>query len=126
VREHWDGRQPLTSTQLRDNWRSYVQGRWGYYQHCEDRTPIYRKEGWVRRHMRKCYWQRWHNSAGRANKLRELGAGPEHQRTATNARGAWRMAASPAMHKALDKETLRKLEHKVPSDMDTLTQILLN
>ncbi len=44
VRELWNARQPLTSEQLRDQWRSYVNGWWGYYRRCEWRRDIYRKE----------------------------------------------------------------------------------
>ncbi len=65
VRELWNARQPLTSEQLRDQWRSYVNGWWGYYRRCEWRRDIYRKEPWIRRHIRKCFWQRWHKSKGR-------------------------------------------------------------
>ena len=32
VRDLWLGRQSLTSNELRDRWRSFIQGWWGYYQ----------------------------------------------------------------------------------------------
>ncbi len=69
VRELWNARQPLTSEQLRDQWRSYVNGWWSYYRRCEWRRDIYRKEPWIRRHIRKCFWQRWHKSKGRESAL---------------------------------------------------------
>ncbi len=56
VRELWNARQPLTSEQLRDQWRSYVNGWWGYYRRCE--------------------WRRWHKSKGRESALRRLGPAP--------------------------------------------------
>jgi RNA-directed DNA polymerase len=65
VRELWNGRQPLTSNQLRDQWRSYVQGWWSYFRLAEDARPVLRKERWIRRHIRKCFWQRWHSPSGR-------------------------------------------------------------
>ncbi len=76
MRELWNARQPLTSEQLRDQWRSYVNGWWGYYRRCEWRRDIYRKEPWIRRHIRKCFWQRWHKSKGRESALRRLGLPP--------------------------------------------------
>jgi hypothetical protein len=33
-------------------------------------------EGWIRRHMRKYFWQRWHNKRGRMNALKRLKANP--------------------------------------------------
>jgi hypothetical protein len=117
VREHWDARQPLTSNQLRDNWRKYVQGWWGYYRHCEKQTPIKRKEGWIRRHMRKCYWQRWHNTKGRKNKIRKLGGSEELIRMGASSKGAWRVAKSSVRHKTLSNRVLGRTGHVVPTDL---------
>jgi len=44
----------------------------GLIQPRRPRREIYRQEGWVRRHMRKYFWQRWHNRKGRFNALRRL------------------------------------------------------
>ncbi len=73
VRELLRGRQSKTSKQLRDAGRSYLRGWWGYFQLAEDRQPIFRLEGWIRRHMRKLFWLRWDNRRGRERKLRSLG-----------------------------------------------------
>src|SRR5450432_2097246 len=73
VRELWRGNQSRTSEELRDTWRSYMRGWWEYYQLAEDRASIYRLEGWIRRHIRKCFWLRWHSTKGRERKLRGLG-----------------------------------------------------
>ncbi len=62
VRQKWDARQSLTSEELRDRWRGYIQGWWGYYRHSEWRRDIFEQERWIRRHIRKCFWQRWHGS----------------------------------------------------------------
>ena len=48
VRELWRSRQSRTSNHLRDAWRSFIRGWWGYFQLAEDRQPIYRLEGWIR------------------------------------------------------------------------------
>ena len=66
VRQMWDARQSRTSNQLRDGWQRYVRGWWGYFSLAEERQPIWRLEGWVRRHIRKCFWLRWHSRAGNA------------------------------------------------------------
>src|SRR5665647_1343051 len=65
VREKWDGRRSGTSTQLRDDWNRYVRGWWGYFQLAEVRRLIREREKWVRRHIRKCFWLRWHGRKGR-------------------------------------------------------------
>ncbi len=117
VRELWNARQPLTSEQLRDQWRSYVNGWWGYYRRCEWRRDIYRKEPWIRRHIRKCFWQRWHKSKGRESALRRLGLPPSRAIVGRSSRGAWRMAGNPVMHEALNNRTLRRYGFLMPSDL---------
>src|SRR4051812_20305084 len=54
-------------------WRQYVRGWWGYYRLAENRRPIFKLEGWIRRHIRSCFWLRWHKPVGRERKLRRLG-----------------------------------------------------
>jgi hypothetical protein len=73
VRERGRGNQSRTSTELRDLWQSYIRGGWGYFPLAEDRDSIFRLEGWIRRHTRKCFWLRWHDAAGREHALRRLG-----------------------------------------------------
>ena len=73
VREMWDGRRSRTSNQLRDDWNRYVRGWWGYFRLAEARKPVRELERWVRRHIRKCFWLRWHDRRGRRRKLRRLG-----------------------------------------------------
>ncbi len=73
VRELWDARRSRSSKQLRDDWNRYVRGWWGYFRLVEARTRIRDLESWVRRHIRKCFWLRWHDTRGRLRKLRQLG-----------------------------------------------------
>lgn len=126
VRQMWDARQSLSSTELRDQWKQYVTGWWGYYQHAEDHRPVYRKEGWIRRHIRKCHWQRWHNTRGRQRALRRLGLPESRVKTAASSRGAWRMAASPTMHEAMSNQQLRKYGYMMPSDLARQTELESN
>ena len=122
VREHWEGRQSLTSTELRDRWQSYIRGWWGYFQLAEDRRPILRLEGWIRRHIRKCFWQRWHSRRGRERKLRALGVTGRLLQAASSVRGAWRIAAAQAMQRALNNAALRQSGFLMPSDLAAMSR----
>ena len=117
VREMWDGSQSRSSAELRDAWKRYVQGWWGYYGHAEDRRPIFRLEGWIRRHIRKCFWLRWHNGDGRENALRRLGITGYLLKVARSSRGAWAMATNGAIQKALSNAVLRRYGFLMPSDL---------
>jgi group II intron reverse transcriptase/maturase len=117
VREMWDGRRSRTSKQLRDEWRQYVRGWWEYFQLAESRGPIYELEGWVRRHMRKCFWLRWHGVAGRLRRLRHLGLRGKALGVATSRRGAWGVAKQPELHQALNNAVLRRNGFLLPSDL---------
>ena len=55
VREMWRANRSRTSNQLRDEWKRYVQGWWGYFRLAEARRPVFQLEGWIRRHIRKCF-----------------------------------------------------------------------
>ena len=58
VREMWCSCQSLSSDKLRDRWRAYIRGWWAYYGLDEERHNIFDLEGWIRRHIRGCFWQR--------------------------------------------------------------------
>lgn len=118
VREHFADRNSVTSVELRDRWMSYVRGWWGYYRISEDHRPIKRWEGWTRRHIRKCFWQRWHSAEGRYRNLTRLDVGPKLARMAYSSRGAWRIAGGMAMQLALSNKTLRHYRFLVPTDLD--------
>ena len=117
VREMWRSCQSKTSEQLRDNWQRYVRGWWGYYRLAEQRRPIFDLEGWIRRHIRKCFWLRWHDARGRENTLRRLGVHPRLLRTVRTSRGAWFMAATSTVHAGLKTATLRRHGFWMPSDL---------
>ena len=117
VREMWDGRRSRTSNQLRDEWSRYVRGWWGYYRLAEARNPVLALEKWVRRHIRKCFWLRWHGRRGRLRRLRQLGVAGRSLGVAVSSRGAWRVAAQPELHAALSKSVLRRYGFLMPSDL---------
>ena len=117
VRELWSARRSRTSTQLRDEWNRYVRGWWEYYQLATVRRPIRDLEGWVRRHIRKCFWLRWHGTRGRLRNLRRLGLRGRSLGVATNSRGAWRIAAQPELQQALNNSVLSRHGFLFPSDL---------
>jgi RNA-directed DNA polymerase len=117
VREMWRGNQSRTSEQLRDDWASYVRGWWGYFQLAEARKPIFRLEGWIRRHIRKCFWIRWHSAAGRERALRRLGLRGRMLKVAFSSRGAWHLAGTGSLHTALSNLVLRHYGFLMPSDL---------
>jgi group II intron reverse transcriptase/maturase len=117
VREKWDGRRSGTSTQLRDDWNGYVRGWWGYFRLAEARRPIFELEGWVRRHIRKCFWLRWHGRKGRERNLCRLGLKGRALGVATSGRGAWRIAAQPELHQALSNTILVRHGFLFPSTL---------
>jgi group II intron reverse transcriptase/maturase len=108
VREHWNARRGKSSEQLRDDWKRYVVGWVGYYRLTENVRPLERLDPWIRRHMRKCFWERWHKKKGREKALRRLGLRGRQLEVAGSSRGAWRLARSWTMHKALGNKVLKK------------------
>ena len=122
VREMWRGNQSRTSNQLRDDWGSYVRGWWGYFRLAEVRPPIFRLEGWIRRHIRKCFWLRWHSAVGRERALRRLGVHPRLLPTVRTSRGAWFMAATSTVNAGLRSRTLRGFGFLMPSDLAALSR----
>jgi len=117
VGELWDGRRSRTSNQLRDEWNQYMRGWWGYFQLAETPRPIQNLESWVRRHIRKCFWLRWHSRRGRLRNLRRLGLEGQALGVATSRRGAWRVAKQPELHQALSNAVLRRAGFLFPSTL---------
>lgn len=117
VRELWKSCQSRTSVELRDNWRAYVRGWWGYFRLAEERQSIFGLEGWIRRHIRSCLWQRWHDWRGRKRHLRRLGLRGRLLKVAHSSKGAWPIARSPSLQTALSNAVLRRAGFVMPSDL---------
>jgi RNA-directed DNA polymerase len=117
VKEMWRANQSRTSNQLRDDWQRYARGWWGYFQLAEARGPIFQLEGWIRRHIRKCFWLRWHSATGRERELRRLGLQGRRLKVAFSSRGAWRLAANASVQSALSNATLSRFGFLMPSDL---------
>lgn len=117
VRAHWNARQSLTSKELVERWQRYIRGWCNYFRLAEARWVVAPLEKWTRRHMRKCFWLRWHNADGRRRALRRLGAAPYHLATASASCGAWRMARSGTLNTILSTRVLRRYGLWTPSDL---------
>jgi group II intron reverse transcriptase/maturase len=117
VRELWRSCQSLTSEQLRDQWRAYLRGWWAYFRLAEERHNIFRLECWIRRHMRKCFWLRWHDQRGRRRHLRALGLSGRLLKVAQSSRGAWHLARTGSLNTALSNRRLQLHGFLVPSDL---------
>jgi RNA-directed DNA polymerase len=117
VRELWRSCQSLSSDKLRDRWRAYIRGWWAYYGLAEERRNIFDLESWIRRHIRKCFWERWHSAAGRLRHLKQLGATGQLLRVAVSSKGAWSIARNGTLHKVLSNRTLRRFGFLMPSDL---------
>jgi RNA-directed DNA polymerase len=114
VRQLWDARQSLTSQELRGQWQSYIQGWWNYFCYANWQGGIKKLSGWIRRHMRKCFWQRWHNRAGRRNALQRLGVKGRALGVAGCRQGAWPMARHVVVNQALKTTTLNRYGFALP------------
>lgn len=117
VREKWNARQSMTQREHLDQWRSYVVGWWGYYRLVEERRPIFQSERWIRRHVRKWYWQRWHKSEGRVAALKRLGMSARFAEFGRSSAGAWAMARSRALHSALSNRKISSAGIIMPSEL---------
>ena len=115
VRELWQSRQSKTNVELRAQWNSYLRGWSGYFRLAEEQRWLRRVEPWIRRRIRAFYWQRWHSALGRLHAFKRLGLSRHYWPSAYSSRGAWRMASTPAMQKALSNAQLRKHRFLMPS-----------
>lgn len=117
VREIWRSCRSISSEHLRNIWRVYVRGWWNYFRLAEYRRPIFDLEPWIRRHIRKWFWLRWHNWKGRLKALRRFRLTPRQCRVAYSSKGAWPIAASPSLQTALSIKTLKHQGFLMPSDL---------
>jgi group II intron reverse transcriptase/maturase len=119
VRELWYAGQSLTSEELREQWQKYSRGWWGYFRLTERSRDVTDHSGWIRRHMRKCFWQRWHHPRGRRNALKRLGLRGQSLGMAYSGKGAWAMARHWVLHHALNNRTLNRHGFTLPWETAT-------
>lgn len=116
VRELWEARQNLTSKQLREQWKRYISGWWNYFKVADWLREVKDLSGWIRRHIRKCFWLRWKTPRGRINALKRLGIKGRALGIGYTGLGAWCIARSWTMHQALSNTTLKRYGFIIPWD----------
>lgn len=114
VRRLWNAQQSLSSAQLRAQWRRYITGWWNYFELADWRREVENLTGWIRRHIRKCFWIRWKTPRGRLNALKRLGVKGRPLGIAYTGLGPWAVASQWAMQQALKNATLRKYGFVLP------------
>jgi len=116
VRRRFSGLTSQTSKQLCDTWLEYIRGWCNYYALANERYWRADISRWIRRHIRKCFWLRWHCAKGRKRMLLKLGVSHRQLRRCPLHGASWPMARHPAMHTALNNRTLNAYGLLVPSD----------
>ena len=96
-------------------WQRYLRGWVEYFRLSERWWDWEDLEGWIRRHIRKWFWIRWHNWRGRRNAFQRLGVRGPGLRVAHSSKGAW--PVSRALNWVLKKQWLREKGFWVPSDL---------
>ena len=84
----------LASATLKQDWQQYIVGWWNYFRHASQTHSVIELSGWIRRHIRKFLWQRWHHPKGRRAALQRLGIKGRDLTIARSSRGAWPNAKS--------------------------------
>ena len=117
VRRLWDARQSLQTHELRDQWQKYIGGWWNYFGYANWRGSVTKLSGWIRRHIRKCFWLRWHNRQGLHKALRRLGVRGKALGVAGARRGAWPMSRHVVVNQALKTQTLNRYGFNLPWEL---------
>jgi group II intron reverse transcriptase/maturase len=116
VRKHWDARDPTPIRERRDRWLRFIRGWTNYFSLAECKWGYLDLEGWMRRHMRKYIWQKWHNWKGRRNALKRLGYRGDALKIAHSSKGAWKIALALNWH--ISNTMLFDYGFKVPSQLE--------
>jgi group II intron reverse transcriptase/maturase len=117
VRNFWQAGGAESGKNKLKEWEQYLRGWCNYYKIADNKNSITRLEGWIRRHMRKWFWLRWHNKHGRLNALKRLGAKSYNWKVASSSKGAWRIAAAHALQSVLNNRWLQCHRFWVPSNL---------
>lgn len=102
---------------MREQWQSYIRGWWNYFGHADRQDEVRKLSGWIRRHMRKYFWQRWHNRDGRYNALKRLGIRGRALKVAGTKLGAWPMAIHVTVNQALKTRKLNQAGFNLPWEL---------
>lgn len=116
TRQLFSGRMSMTSKELRDEWLQFARGWCNYFCLADEGKWRRSLSSWTRRHIRKCFWLRWHGSKGRQRNLAKLGVHPKTIKRTNLTGAAWPMAKHFAMNAALNNRRLYELGFLTPQD----------
>ncbi|MGH9621522.1 MAG: group II intron reverse transcriptase/maturase, partial [Bryobacteraceae bacterium] len=89
---------------------TYLVGWRGYFGFCQTPSVLRRLDEWIRRRLRAIAWKQWKHGPARFAELRRRGVGRDlAAQTAGSPHGPWRLAASPALTRALSNALLGSL-----------------
>jgi RNA-directed DNA polymerase len=114
VREIWSNPNKISGPETLLQWQQYIRGWVGYFRLSDRSWDWENLEGWIRRHIRKWFWLRWHNWKGRSNAFKRLGEKGKRLRLAHSSRGAWPCAMM--LNTILKNQWLREKGFWMPSD----------
>jgi len=90
--------------------QQYIRGWINYFKIADIASLLQKTDEWMRRRIRMIYWKQWKKVKTRTKMLKKLGISEEKSIGFANTRkGYWRIARSPALHKSLGNETLKKM-----------------
>ncbi|MEO0415315.1 MAG: group II intron reverse transcriptase/maturase [Verrucomicrobiota bacterium] len=115
VREHWRHPHRAEGRVILEQWQRYLRGWVNYFKLSENPWEWRGLEPWIRRHMRKWFWLRWHNWRGRKRAFERLGIEGPRKKIAHSSRGSWRVAR--ALNRILSNRWLREKGFWVPTDL---------
>lgn len=76
----------------------YARGWAGYFGLARQFEDIIHLDGWIRRHMRMCYWKQWRHPCTKVKNLVARGVRRDMAvKHAINRKQYWRMSCTPAM-----------------------------
>jgi RNA-directed DNA polymerase len=80
----------------------HLSGWRGYFGFCQTPSVLRALDEWTRRRVRGIAWKQWKRGRTRFAELRRRGVGRDlAAQTAASPHGPWRLANSPALHRAL-------------------------
>ena len=102
IRELTRRTRGVSTERMAEELSRYLRGWIGYFGKCETPSVLQSLEEWTRRRLRSAIWKQWKRGSVRFAELRKRGvSGLLAGCTAGSAHGPWRLADSPALHKAL-------------------------
>lgn len=89
--------------------KGYIRGWIGYYHLADMKRFLLETDEWLRRRIRMCIWKSWKKSKTKVANLIKCGIGKYKAWEWGNTRkGYWRIADSPILKVAINKDSLRK------------------